>query len=163
MGGLRCFARTADLCSEDFKQFLDQLAVASGRDDRIHTIAELHQPDAPLVVHREADDSLQRRGPGVVKRDLDVSGYVFAVVRGRQLQLNPSPEESTSSRPEPPLDPKHSRWRAFGYNYWVTTGGIKVLVAGNVYPLFLSCTGCRWLYEFNRLRHPFGHLVSITV
>jgi hypothetical protein len=29
---------------------------------------------------------------------------MFAVVRSRLLQLNPSPEESTSSRPEPPLD-----------------------------------------------------------
>jgi hypothetical protein len=72
MGRLRRFAREADLCSENLKQFLDQLAVASGRDDRIHTIAELHQAHPALVVHREADDSLQGSCPGVVQRHLDV-------------------------------------------------------------------------------------------
>jgi len=70
--GLRCFAREADLCSEDFKQFLDQLAVVGGRDDGIHTIAELHQAYPALVIHREADDSLQGSRPGVVQRHLDV-------------------------------------------------------------------------------------------
>jgi hypothetical protein len=90
---------------EYFKQFLDQLAVSGGSNHGIDAIAELHQSNPALVIHREADDSLQGRGPGVVKRHLDVCGYMFAVVRSRLLQLNPSPEESTSSRPEPPLDP----------------------------------------------------------
>ena len=49
-------------------------------------------------------------------------------------------------------------------------------MAGNVYTLFASCPGSRWLYEFNRLRYLFGQfampppdtlvknaLVSITV
>jgi hypothetical protein len=72
MGRLRSFVCEADLCSEDLKQFLDQLAVVSGCDDRIHTIAELHQAHPALVVHREADDSLQGSRPGVVQRHLDV-------------------------------------------------------------------------------------------
>src|ERR1700744_1456702 len=97
-------ARGPVLDLEDLKQFLDQLAVVGGRDDRIHAIAELHQADAAVVIHRQAYDALQRRGPGIVERDLDIGGNVFAVVRDRQLQLNPSPEESTSSRTEPPLD-----------------------------------------------------------
>src|SRR5579859_1112954 len=87
---------------EDLKQLLDQLAVVGGRDDRIHAIAELHQADAAVVVHGQADNALQGSGPGIVERDLDIGGNVFAVVRDRQLQLNPSPEESTSSRTEPP-------------------------------------------------------------
>jgi hypothetical protein len=72
MGRMRCVARAADRCSEDLKEFLDQLAVVSGRDDRIHTIAELHQTYPALVVHREADDALQGSRPGVVQRHLDV-------------------------------------------------------------------------------------------
>jgi hypothetical protein len=88
---------------EYLKQFLDQLTVSGGGNYGIHAIAELHQANAALVVHRETDDSLQGRGPGVVQSYLDVCGNKFAVVRSRQLQLNPSPEESTSSRPDPPL------------------------------------------------------------
>src|ERR1700676_507258 len=100
----RTVVRSPKLDLEDLKQFLDQLAVAGGRDDRIHAIAELHQADAAVVVHRQANDALQCRSPGIVQRDLDVGRNVLAVVRDRQLQLNPSPEESTSSRTDPPLD-----------------------------------------------------------
>jgi hypothetical protein len=42
MGRMRRFERETDLCSEDLKQLLDQLAVARGCDDGVHTIAELH-------------------------------------------------------------------------------------------------------------------------
>src|ERR1700742_3893210 len=85
---------------EDLKQLLDQLAVAGGRDDRIPAIAELPQADAAVVVHRQTNDAFQRSRPGIVERDLDVGRNILAVVRDRQLQLNPSPEESTSSRTE---------------------------------------------------------------
>jgi hypothetical protein len=96
----RPFGRSAEpeLESEDLKQFLDQLAVSRGRDHRIHAVAKLHQADATPLVKRKADDALQRRRPCVVERDLDIGCKVFAVVCDRQLQLNPSPEESTSSR-----------------------------------------------------------------
>jgi hypothetical protein len=90
---------------EDFKQFLDELRIASGCDHGIDAVSELHKTYPALVVHRHAADALQSRGPGVVKRHLDVvAGKKLAVIRNRQLQLNPSPEESTSSRSEPPLD-----------------------------------------------------------
>jgi len=39
-----------DIDLEDLKQFRS-VAVAGGRDDRIHAIAELHQADAAVVVH----------------------------------------------------------------------------------------------------------------
>ena len=56
---------------EDLKQFLDQLAISGGRDHCIHAVAELNQADAALVVHRQAYDALERRGPGIVERHLD--------------------------------------------------------------------------------------------
>ena len=62
---------------EYFKQFLDQLTIVGGGNHGVHAVAELHQADAPLVVHREANDALQGRGPGVVKRDLDVCGNII--------------------------------------------------------------------------------------
>jgi hypothetical protein len=123
--------RSAVLKLEYFKQFLDQLRISGGGDDRVHPVPKLHQANPALVVHRQADNSLQGRSPGIVQSDFDVSRNEFAVIRSRLLQLNPSPEESTSSRPEPPLETKHSCSRAPGYNFWVTMGGIKVLPAGN--------------------------------
>src|ERR1700722_114508 len=87
---------------EYFKQFLDQLTGVGGGNPGVHAGAELHQADGPLVVHREADDALQGRCPGVVNGELDVSGNMSAFIRSRSLQLPPSPEESTSSCPEPP-------------------------------------------------------------
>src|ERR1700689_273554 len=120
---LRVVDRSAVLKSEYFKQFFDQLRVSGGGNHRVHPIAKLHDAHASLVVHRQADNSLQGRGPSFVQRDFDAGGNVFAVIRSRLLQLNPSPEESTSSRPEPPLVSKHSRSRAPGYNFWVTMGG----------------------------------------
>jgi hypothetical protein len=128
-----------DLELKDFKQFLDQLLIAIGRDDRIHTVAELDQADPTLVVHRQANNTFQGRGPRVVQGDLNVWRNKFAVTRDRQLQLNPSPEESTSSRTEPPLETKHSGLHGARYNYWVTNGGIKVLPAGNGMDPVVAC------------------------
>ena len=89
---------------EDFKQFLDELAVARGGDHCIHPIAELHQAHTALIVHRQAHNALECCRSRVVETDLRCAGNSFAVIRSRLLQLSPSPEESTSSRPEPPLD-----------------------------------------------------------
>ena len=89
---------------ENFKELLDELRIARGRNHGVHAVAELHQADASLQIHGQAANAFQGRSPGVIECDLDIVRYELAVVRDRQLQLNPSPEESTSSRSEPPLD-----------------------------------------------------------
>jgi hypothetical protein len=150
----------SDLELKDFKQFLDQLLVTIGCDDRIHTIAELHQADPTLVIHRQANNPFQGRSPRVVQGDLNVWRNKFAVTRNRQLQLNPSPEESTSSRTEPPLETKHSGLHGWRYNYWVTNGGIKVLQSGNGLSLAMGGSYFRLPFLISELAESSGACIQ---